>query len=82
MAGYYGHIDHNVLCGQLEELLPSICPSGLGLDKHPEKTFIGRSVKGFDYVFGVPSGNWVDYMAAIEEIDCLEFILISNEGSG
>ncbi len=34
------------------------------------------------YVFGVPSGNWVDYMAAIEEVDGLDFILISNEGSG
>jgi acetolactate synthase-1/2/3 large subunit len=37
---------------------------------------------GVKYVFGVPSGNWVDYMAAIEKIDGLEFILISNEGSG
>lgn len=37
---------------------------------------------GVRYVFGVPSGNWVEYMAAIEEVDGLEFILISNEGSG
>lgn len=37
---------------------------------------------GVKYVFGVPSGNWVDYMAAIEQVDGLDFILISNEGSG
>jgi len=37
---------------------------------------------GVKYIFGVPSGNWVDYMAAIKEVDGLEFILISNEGSG
>jgi len=37
---------------------------------------------GVTYIFGVPSGNWVDYMAAIEEVEGLEFILISNEGSG
>ena len=37
---------------------------------------------GVRYVFGVPSGNWVDYMAAIEEVEELDFILISNEGSG
>ena len=37
---------------------------------------------GVRYVFGVPSGNWVDYMAAIEEVAGLDFILVSNEGSG
>ena len=37
---------------------------------------------GVQYIFGVPSGNWVDYMAAIEETDGLEFVLISNEASG
>ena len=37
---------------------------------------------GVKYVFGVPSGNWVDYMAAIQEVEGLEFLLISNEGSG
>jgi len=37
---------------------------------------------GVKYIFGVPSGNWVDYMAAIQEVDGLEFVLISNEGSG
>jgi acetolactate synthase I/II/III large subunit len=36
---------------------------------------------GVKYVFGVPSGNWVDYMAAIQETDGLEFILVSNESS-
>lgn len=34
------------------------------------------------YIFGVPSGNWVDYMEAIHETDGLEFILVSNEASG
>jgi acetolactate synthase-1/2/3 large subunit len=45
---------------------------------------VAESLKeaGVTYVFGVPSGNWVDYMAAIEATDGLEFILISNEGSG
>lgn len=45
---------------------------------------MAKSLKeiGVQYVFGVPSGNWVDYMAAIEEVDGLEFVLISNEGSG
>lgn len=37
---------------------------------------------GVKYIFGVPSGNWVDYMAAIQEVDGLEFVLITNEGSG
>jgi len=37
---------------------------------------------GVQYIFGVPSGNWVDFMAAIEETDGLEFMLISNEASG
>ncbi len=45
---------------------------------------LARTLKelGVKYIFGVPSGNWVDYMAAIREVDGLEFILISNEGSG
>ncbi len=37
---------------------------------------------GVQYVFGVPSGNWADYMAAIEVVEGLEFILVSNEASG
>jgi len=36
---------------------------------------------GVKYIFGVPSGNWVDYMAAIQEVDGIEFILVSNESS-
>ena len=36
---------------------------------------------GVSYVFGVPSGNWVDYMAAIQEVEGIEFILVSNESS-
>ena len=31
---------------------------------------------GVKYIFGVPSGNWVDYMAAIQEVDGLEFVLV------
>lgn len=37
---------------------------------------------GIKYVFGVPSGNWVDYMEAIRQVDGLEFVLVSNEASG
>lgn len=37
---------------------------------------------GIRYVFGIPSGNWVDYMAAIESVDGLDFVLVSNEASG
>lgn len=36
---------------------------------------------GVKYIFGVPSGNWVDYMAAIQAVDGIEFILVSNESS-
>jgi acetolactate synthase-1/2/3 large subunit len=36
---------------------------------------------GVKYIFGVPSGNWVDYMNAIEQVDGIEFILVSNESS-
>lgn len=37
---------------------------------------------GVKYIFGVPSGNFLDYMDAIQKEDGIEFILISNEGSG
>ena len=37
---------------------------------------------GIRYVFGIPSGNWVDYMEAIRETEGIEFILVSNEASG
>ncbi len=36
---------------------------------------------GVNYIFGVPSGNWVDYMEAIRETEGIEFILVSNEAS-
>ena len=36
---------------------------------------------GVRYVFGVPSGNWIDYMAAIEAVDGLDFVLVSSESS-
>lgn len=37
---------------------------------------------GIRYVFGVPSGNFVDYMEAINATEGLEFVLVSNEASG
>jgi acetolactate synthase-1/2/3 large subunit len=37
---------------------------------------------GIRYVFGVPSGAWIDYMEAIRETDGIEFILVGNEASG
>lgn len=37
---------------------------------------------GVRYIFGVPSGNWIDYMSAIEAVDGLDFILVTNEASG
>ena len=36
---------------------------------------------GIKYIFGVPSGNWVDFLTAIQETEGVEFVLISNEGS-
>ena len=38
---------------------------------------------GVRYVFGVPSGSWVDYMEALRATDGIEFVLVSNEaGAG
>lgn len=37
---------------------------------------------GIRYVFGVPSGAWVDYMEALRTQEDIEFILVSNEASG
>jgi acetolactate synthase-1/2/3 large subunit len=37
---------------------------------------------GVKYVFGVPSGNWVDYLEAFRTTDGIEFVLVSNEASG
>ena len=37
---------------------------------------------GIRYIFGIPSGNWVDYMEAIRETEGIEFVLVSNEASG
>jgi len=36
---------------------------------------------GIRYVFGVPSGSWVDYMEALRATDGVEFVLVSNEAS-
>lgn len=36
---------------------------------------------GVKYIFGVPSGNWVDFLSPIQEIEGIEFILVSNEVS-
>ena len=37
---------------------------------------------GMRYVFGVPSGNWVDFMEGIRETEGIEFVLVSNEAAG
>ena len=36
---------------------------------------------GVKYVFGVPSGGWVDYMEALRLADGIEFILTTHEGA-
>ncbi|MFO7728418.1 MAG: thiamine pyrophosphate-binding protein, partial [Desulfonatronovibrio sp.] len=36
---------------------------------------------GIRYIFGVPSGNWVDYAEAVRKTPGIEFILVSNEAS-
>ena len=36
---------------------------------------------GVKYVFGVPSGGWVDYMEALRKADGIEFVLTSHEGA-
>lgn len=43
-----------------------------------------RSLKdvGVRWIFGVPSGSWVDYMAVVEQESGIEFVLVSNEASG
>ena len=35
---------------------------------------------GVRYVFGVPSGGWVDYMEALRQTEGIEFILTTHEG--
>ncbi|MGB2906249.1 MAG: thiamine pyrophosphate-binding protein [Candidatus Aminicenantaceae bacterium] len=37
---------------------------------------------GVKYVFGVPSGNWIDYLEALRTAEGIEFVLVSNEASG
>ena len=46
----------------------------------PEKwaEVLGRI--GVRYVFGIPSGPWVEYMEALRASD-IEFVLVSNEAS-
>jgi acetolactate synthase-1/2/3 large subunit len=36
---------------------------------------------GVKYVFGVPSGGWVDYMEALRQSDGIEFVLTTHEGA-
>ena len=36
---------------------------------------------GVKYVFGVPSGGWVDYMEALRRTDDIEFVLTTHEGA-
>ncbi len=47
-----------------------------------EKTAQTLKELGVRYVFGVPSGNWIDYLEAISRTEGIEFILVSNESSG
>ena len=35
---------------------------------------------GVKYIFGVPSGGWVDYMEALRNAEGIEFILATHEG--
>src|SRR5882724_10534336 len=35
---------------------------------------------GVKYVFGVPSGGWVDYMEALRKAQGIEFVLTTHEG--
>jgi acetolactate synthase-1/2/3 large subunit len=35
---------------------------------------------GVKYVFGVPSGGWVDYMEELRKADGIEFVLTTHEG--
>src|SRR4051812_6445666 len=35
---------------------------------------------GVKFVFGVPSGGWIDYMEALRRKDGIEFILATHEG--
>src|SRR5215470_17610981 len=36
---------------------------------------------GVKYVFGVPSGGWVDYMEALRKADGIDFVLTTHEGA-
>lgn len=36
---------------------------------------------GVKYIFGVPSGGWVDYMEAMRQTDGIEFVLTTHEGA-
>jgi acetolactate synthase I/II/III large subunit len=36
---------------------------------------------GVKFVFGVPSGGWVDYMEAMRKADGIEFVLTAHEGA-
>src|SRR5215212_7478932 len=40
----------------------------------------GLRALGVRYVFGVPSGGWVDYMEALRVADGIDFILTTHEG--
>ncbi len=45
--------------------------------------YLSRFLKdqGVEYIFGVPSGDWMSYMEAMESGDT-EFVLVANEASG
>jgi len=51
-----------------------------------ERTVAAETVRalrelGVKYVFGVPSGGWVDYMEALRQTDGIEFVLTTHEGA-
>jgi acetolactate synthase-1/2/3 large subunit len=53
---------------------------------HNERTVAAETVRalrelGVKYVFGVPSGGWVDYMEALRRTDGIEFVLTTHEGA-
>ena len=37
--------------------------------------------QGVKYIFGVPSGDWMSYMEAMEAGD-IEYVLVANEATG
>ncbi len=47
--------------------------------QHLINTLVKLKIK---YIFGVPSGNFIDYMDIIHQTPDIEFVLVTNEASG